>query len=119
MPGRPVALPTASAIMAAPPSWRQTVSEIAVVESIERREIALARHAEHVVHAVDDQLVDQDFAAGAHVVLGAQHGLVSQNSDVAVIAQRHRRLDPAILLLRSEMDGRVKPGHDAERLNVR
>src|SRR6267154_2012033 len=25
-PGRPVALPTASAIMAAPPSWRQTVT---------------------------------------------------------------------------------------------
>jgi hypothetical protein len=28
MPGRPVTLPTASAIIVAPPSWRQTVSLI-------------------------------------------------------------------------------------------
>ena len=75
MPGRPVALPTASAIMAAPPSWRQTVSLIgAVVEGVERGEIALARHAEDVLHAVHDQLIDQDFAAGARAVIGA-HGV--------------------------------------------
>ena len=40
-----------------------------VVEGVERREIALARHAEHVLHAVDDELVDQDFAAGAGAVI--------------------------------------------------
>ena len=72
MPGRPVALPTASAIIAAPPSWRQTVScDRPVVEGVERREIALARHAEGVLHAVDDQLIDQDFAAGPGAVIGA------------------------------------------------
>ena len=61
-----------------------------VVEGVERREIALARHAEHVLHAVDDELVDQDFAAGAGAVIGAQHffllGLQPSN-----ISQRHRR----------------------------
>ena len=72
MPGRPVALPTASAIMAAPPSCRQTVTvDVAVVEGVERGEIALARHAEHVPHAVDDELVDQDFAGGPGAVIGA------------------------------------------------
>ena len=44
-----------------------------VVERVERREIALARHAEHVLHAVHDELVDQNFAAGAGAVIGAQH----------------------------------------------
>ena len=71
MPGRPVALPTASAIIAAPPSWRQTVSvDLAVVEGVERGEIALARHAERVFHAMRDQLIDQDFAAGPGAVIG-------------------------------------------------
>ena len=65
MPGRPVALPTASAMMAAPLSCRQTVSVmLLIVKRIERRQIAFARHAEHMAHAVDRQLVDQDFAAG-------------------------------------------------------
>ena len=44
-----------------------------VVERVERREIAFARHAEHVLHAVDEQLIDQDFAAGAGAVIGAKH----------------------------------------------
>ena len=46
-----------------------------VVERIERREIAFARHAEHVLHAVHDQLVDQDFAAGPGAVIGAHVSL--------------------------------------------
>ena len=47
--------------------------EIGVVERVEHRQIALARHAEDVAHAVDVQLVDQNFGGGAHIVLGA-HG---------------------------------------------
>ena len=47
--------------------------EIGVVERIEHRQIALARHAEDVAHAVDVQLVDQNLGGGAHIVLGA-HG---------------------------------------------
>ncbi len=42
-----------------------------VVEGVERGEIALARHAEYVLHAVHDELVDQNFAAGAGAVIGA------------------------------------------------
>jgi hypothetical protein len=39
--------------------------DIAIVERIERRQIALARHAEGMPHPVKHQLVDQDLAAGA------------------------------------------------------
>src|SRR6266852_723053 len=35
--------------------------DIAVVESIERREIALPGHTKHVSHPVNDELVDQNF----------------------------------------------------------
>jgi hypothetical protein len=35
------------------------------VEGVENREIALARDAERVVHALDQQLVDEDAGAGA------------------------------------------------------
>ena len=38
--------------------------DVAVVEGVERGEIALARHAEGMVHAMRDQLIDEDFAAG-------------------------------------------------------
>ncbi len=41
------------------------------MERIEDREIALTRHAESVLHAVDAQLVDQDLRGGPHVILGA------------------------------------------------
>ena len=50
--------------------------EIAVVERIEHREIALARHAEHVAHAVDAQLIDQNLGGGASVVLTAHRCLL-------------------------------------------
>ena len=60
MPGRPVALPTASAIMAAPPSWRQVVTVMRrVAQRIEHRQEAFAGHAEHMLDAVGDKLVDQ------------------------------------------------------------
>ena len=49
--------------------------EIAVVECVEHREIALARHAEHVLHAVNAQLIDQNLGGGAHIVLGAHSSL--------------------------------------------
>ena len=75
MPGRPVALPTASAIMAAPLSCRQTVTAISRSwKASSAAQVAFARHAEDVAHAVDHQLVDQDFAAGPRAVIGA-HGI--------------------------------------------
>ena len=43
----------------------------AVVHAVERREIAFARHAEHMAHAMDDELIDQDLAAGPHAVIAA------------------------------------------------
>ena len=72
MPGRPVSLPCGlrhhhgAALLAA-----HRHGDVAVVEGIERRQIAFARHAEHVAHAVDQELVDQHLAARAHIVLAA------------------------------------------------
>jgi hypothetical protein len=43
------------------------------VERIERGDVALARHAERVAHAVDDELIDQDFGRRPRAVVGA-HG---------------------------------------------
>ncbi len=54
--------------------------ESAVVESVEHSEIALARHAEHVAHAVNKQLVDENFGGSAHVVLGAHGRLLGVES---------------------------------------
>ena len=50
--------------------------ERAVAEGVEDGEIALARHTEHVLHAVHAQLVDQNLGGGAHVVLGAHSRLL-------------------------------------------
>ena len=47
--------------------------DLAIVKGVERREVALARHAEHMLHAVGDQLVDQNLAARPGAVIGA-HG---------------------------------------------
>src|SRR6516165_7384276 len=44
--------------------------EIAVVKRVEHGEITLARHAEHVCHAVNAELVDQNRCGGSHVVIG-------------------------------------------------
>ncbi len=51
--------------------------EIAVMESVEHRQVALARHAEHVTHAVNLQLIDQDLGGGPHVVLDAHRVLLA------------------------------------------
>ena len=45
--------------------------DLAVEKSVERGQIAFARHAECVAHAMDRQLVDQDFAAGPRAVIAA------------------------------------------------
>src|SRR5262249_25806998 len=45
--------------------------DVAIVESVERGKVAFARHAKDIAHALDRQLVDQDFAAGTCVVLAA------------------------------------------------
>ena len=44
-----------------------------VVQGIERRDIALARHAEDVAHAVQHELIDQHLGGGSGAVIGA-HG---------------------------------------------
>ena len=50
------------------PAGDDADAALRAVQRIERREIALARHAEHVIDAVDQQLVDQDLAAGPQIV---------------------------------------------------
>src|SRR5262249_62219420 len=45
--------------------------DIAVVEGIERREIALPGHAKHVTNPVNDELVDQNFGGRPRAVIGA------------------------------------------------
>ena len=43
------------------------------VERVKRCDIALARNAEHVAHAMNDELINQDFAGRSGTVIGA-HG---------------------------------------------
>jgi len=50
----------------APPSCRQTVTvDAGIVQRVEHRQIALARHAEHVLDALGNKAIDDQFAAGA------------------------------------------------------
>ena len=46
-----------------------------VVERVKRGDIAFARHAKNMAHAVDDELIDQHLAAGPRSVIGA-HGIL-------------------------------------------
>ena len=65
-PGRPVSFPYASAMFAAAASWRHEIKpDVRVVERVEHGQVALARHAERVLDAVQLELVDEDLAAGA------------------------------------------------------
>ena len=38
------------------------------IHAVERGDVALARHAEHMAHAMDDELIGEDFAACPHAV---------------------------------------------------
>ncbi len=74
MPGWPVSLPCASAIMAAPPSWRHTVTrDVGIVQRIEHRQVAFAGHAKELLHTMGDELLHQDLAAGAGGERGRVH----------------------------------------------
>ena len=68
------------------------VDELEAVADVEQRiqhfQIAFARHAERHVGAVDQELIDQDLAAGARIGKGQGHRMVLQVSDVLA----HRRL---------------------------
>ncbi len=55
------------------PAYRD--GKIAVAKRVEHREVAFARHAEHVTHAVDSQLVDQNLSGRAVIGLAA-HQLI-------------------------------------------
>ena len=66
MPGSPVSLPCASAIIAAPPSWRQTVTWMSASQAVQHRQVA-ARH-ENVFDALGDQ--PQDVTAETGCLLG-------------------------------------------------
>jgi hypothetical protein len=48
------------------------------MERIQHREIALARDAKDVAHAMDAQLVNQNFGGSAQIVLTAHRHLLSQ-----------------------------------------
>jgi hypothetical protein len=50
--------------------------DVAVVKRIKCRDIALAGNAEHVLHAMDEELIDQDLGGRPGTVIGA-HGLSS------------------------------------------
>jgi hypothetical protein len=47
------------------------------MERIQYREIALARYAKDVAHAMDAQLVDKDFGGTAQIVLTVHRRLLS------------------------------------------
>ena len=49
--------------------------DVAVVKRVDRGQIAFARHAEHVLDAVNAQLIDQNFGGRAIIVLTAHRYL--------------------------------------------
>ena len=73
------------------------VDELEAVAHVEQRiqhfQIALARYAEGHVGAVDQELVDQDLAAGARIGKGQGHRIVLQESDVLAIAVCYCHVD--------------------------
>src|ERR1700693_3041767 len=74
MPGAPVALPTASGHHGGAPFLpAHRHRDRGVMQGVERRDIALARHAENVAHAVQHELIDQYLGGGSGAVIGA-HG---------------------------------------------
>ena len=67
-PGVPVSLPQAAAMKAAPPSWRLATMRMRsghVVERVEHREIAFARHSERGGNPLREQAIDQHLRPGS------------------------------------------------------
>ena len=67
IPGRPVSLPQAAAMKAAPPSWRLAIMRMrsgTLVERVEHREVALARHAEGGGDPLRQQAVHEHAGSG-------------------------------------------------------
>ena len=69
------------------------VDQLEAVAHVEQRiqhfQIALARHAEGHVGAVDQQLIDQDFSAGARIGKGQVHRVGLQESGSARMMDRN------------------------------
>ena len=97
-PGRPVSLPYASAIIAAPPSWRHTHGGDAgeVVQPVEHREKALAGHQEDPIAALNGELVGEDPPAVQKVPL------------------RHRRTSDSAPRRKRPTGGSVRPARGAK-----
>src|SRR5690242_7096992 len=51
--------------------------QIAVMEGVEYRQIALARHAEDMANAMNAQLIHQDFGGAAQIVLSPHRRLLA------------------------------------------
>jgi hypothetical protein len=54
--------------------------DIAIVAGVESGDIALARHAEHLTHAMNDELIDQNFGGRPGAVIGAHCWSLRMNS---------------------------------------
>ena len=123
MPGRPVSLPCGlrhhgrAALLPADGD-----GDVGVVQRVEHREKAFARHAEQVLDAVDDQLVDQDLAAGARMSCHQffRHSGADRRSDAPRqygIKRRRKSAQP----LRSDgvgenLHGKERHGEHLERM---
>ena len=71
--------------------------DVAVMERVERGQIAFTGHTENMAHAVDDELVDQHLAARAHIVLAAHFPLLVNGRDTRAFrhkAESTRRTNP-------------------------
>ncbi len=95
-PGWPVSLAYASAMKVDPDSCRLTTSLImsrAVVQRVKHGKIAFARHAEGVIDALDQQLINEQAGAGAGgCISGLRRG---SGGAIGVLAQRPRSVPRA------------------------
>ena len=74
-----------------------------VVQRVEHGEVALARHAEEVIDAVDDELVDEDLAAGPGV---GGHCPVLLIVRSGIVCRRSAGLSPSFVPERAESRAR-------------
>ena len=94
-PGRPVSLPQASAMYAAPPSCRQMMNRSRsrdVVHGVEDGEVALAGNAESEGGALREQAGDEDFAARTGGHGGCRHVRGPEVWQIRFYATARRRL---------------------------